>query len=91
MRKLVAHYSAGTLSTVALAAYTLKRTGPLGIETATTQRSQIPQRRDEILIDPTCRTIGDPVLAELFANWLPHTLEHDRTTSTFEGKPDTAC
>lgn len=38
----------------------------------------------------TCQRIGDPVLAEMFANCLPNTLDTTVIPGEFEGKPDTA-
>ena len=40
-------------------------------------------------IESICRTIRDPVLAALFANCFPNTLDTTVQPGTFEGKPDT--
>ncbi len=44
----------------------------------------------ESYIDSISRLIPDPVLAELFANCFPNTLDTTVQPGTFEGKPDTA-
>ena len=44
----------------------------------------------ERYIESICRTIRDPVLAAIFANCFPNTLDTTVQPSTFEGKPDTA-
>ena len=41
-------------------------------------------------IESTSQRIGDPVLAEMFANCLPNTLDTTVSFGEFEGKPDTA-
>src|ERR1700676_665313 len=40
-------------------------------------------------IDSNSRRIGDPVLADMFANCLPNTLDTTVLPGQFEGKPDT--
>ena len=44
---------------------------------------------DEFIVS-TSQRIGDPVLAEIFANCLPNTLDTTVIPGEFEGKPDTA-
>ena len=44
----------------------------------------------ETYIERTRRLVGDPALAELFANCYPNTLDTTVGPGTFEGKPDTA-
>jgi uncharacterized protein len=44
----------------------------------------------ESYIASICRIVHDPVLAALFANCFPNTLDTTVQPSTFEGKPDTA-
>ena len=44
----------------------------------------------EAYIERTTRRIGDPVLAELFANCYPNTLDTTVEPGLYEGKPDTA-
>src|SRR5580692_955589 len=41
-------------------------------------------------IDSTSRQIGDPAIADMFANCLPNTLDTTVIPGEFEGKPDTA-
>lgn len=43
----------------------------------------------ERYIESVCRPIRDPVLAALFANCFPNTLDTTVQPGTFEGKPDT--
>ena len=44
---------------------------------------------DEFIVS-TSQRIGDPALAEIFANCLPNTLDTTVIPGEFEGKPDTA-
>jgi uncharacterized protein len=46
-------------------------------------------RRWKTYISSICRRIGDPLLADLFANCFPNTLDTTIQPGTFEGHPDT--
>jgi uncharacterized protein len=58
-------------------------------------RRPLPQDRKfrseavETYISSICRRIGDPLLADLFANCFPNTLDTTIQPGTFEGHPDT--
>ncbi len=87
LRKLAA--GAGSLSL-------LPSGWPAQASTAVASRRPVPQDRKfrsdavELYIRSICRRTQDPVLAALFTNCFPNTLDTTVQPGKFEGKPDTA-
>jgi uncharacterized protein len=79
---------AGALS--AIPGYLLAQPGPPGSKRPRPADRKFQSAAVDAYIAATSHRIGDPVLAEMFANCLPNTLDTTVIPGEFEGKPDTA-
>ncbi len=79
---------AGVLATIP--ARMLAQTVPLGSKRPSPADRKFRSAAVDAYIESTSKRIGDPMLAEMFANCLPNTIDTTVIPGEFEGKPDTA-
>jgi meiotically up-regulated gene 157 (Mug157) protein len=92
-RSLIAGTGKAIIGASVLATFSariLSQSVPLGSKRPSPADRKFRSPALDAYIDSASRQIGDPVIADMFANCLPNTLDTSVVPGEFEGKPDTA-